>query len=149
MRFSDYLATLPDAEQSVLTNNLTLGYGRVALAARLQQQDTPRTGTMLGTLAAAHVSLRAALTALDPGATDGDRPAPQTGAADVLPPDWATLVGDGQWEAVAGLLAMAAEMTRDAVAATLADADVAVVRDLVGDALYLLTTVRDDALGTV
>ena len=146
MRFSDYLTMLPDADQTALTNDLTLGYGRLGLAARLHREAV-HTATMLGTLAAAYASLRAALLVLDPDAAPESPPAPAV-AVDALPPDWHALVVDGQQEIICALLTMAVEMARDAVAATLADADVAVVRRLVGDALHMLRNVREDTLGT-
>ncbi len=145
--FSDYLATLPHAEQTALTNDLTLGAGRVRLATSLHHDGTPAV-RMLGTLAAAYASLRAALALLDPDALDDDGPAPRAVPEDALPPDWPALLAGADREAVGALLAMGAEMARDAVAATTADADVTVISALVADALYMLTNARNDALGS-
>ena len=52
MRWSDYLATLPAAEQMRLVNWLTLGFGQLNLAVRLGTQNVP-VGAVLGALAAA------------------------------------------------------------------------------------------------
>ena len=145
--FSDYLATLPAAEQRTLLNELTLGSGYVRLTTRLHRDGSPAV-KMLGTLAAAYVSLHAALLTLDPDAADDGGSAPRVVPQDALPPDWPSLVAGSHREAVGGLLEMAAEMVRDALAATAADADVTVVSVLLADALYLLTNVRNDALGT-
>jgi len=132
MRFSDYFATLPALQQTVLSDELTLGYGRLALAARLHREH-PAAATMLGTLAAAYVSLRAALALLDPDADRG--PALRAGPADALPPDWPALLSGTRREVVGALLEMGSEMARDAVAATMADAEVTVISTLVADAL--------------
>ncbi len=148
MRLSDYLVRLPEADQTALLNELTLGYGRLSLAVRLHRDDPPA-ATMLGTLAAAYASLHAALAILDPDAAAVDGPAPRVGRNDALPPDWQALVGGMHREAVGGLLEMGVEMARDALTATRADADVTVISALVADALYMLTNARNDALGTV
>ena len=66
---------------------------------------------------------------------------------DALPPDWPTLVRGDQRETIGALLEMGAEMARDALAATVADADVSAISTLVADALHLLTNARNDALG--
>ena len=148
MRFSDYLRTLPEADQTTLPVQLTLGYGRLQLAERLHR-DRPTAATMLGTLGAAHAALRSALAILDRGAPDPAldvAPAP-TVPTDALPPRWDALVGDGQHEAVGALIAMASEMARDAVRAIQGDAEFMDVRTLVRDALLLLADVRDETLG--
>ena len=147
MRFSNYLATLPEAKQTALRNELTIGSGRLSLAVHLHRDDPPA-AKMLGSLAAAYASLHDALLILDPDAVDDGGLAPRAVPEDAPAPASPALVGGTQRDAVGGLLAMGAEMARDAVAATVADADVTVVRALVADAVYLLTNVRNDALGT-
>ena len=145
MRFGEYLATLtPDAQRAVI-DDLTLGAGRVALAARLHVAD-PQATTMLGTLAAAYTALHAALEALG-DAVEQDSPPTARTPADRLTERWAAMVARAGPEVVGTWLQMAAEMTRDAAAAAAQDADVSVVRELLRHALDALATVRDDALG--
>src|SRR5215212_10547478 len=115
MRFSDYLIALPEADQRALPVDLALGYGRLQLAERLHRESPPA-AAMLGLLGAAHAALRAAQATLDPGAPTDDGPAPAA-PTDALPPSWDALMGEGQGDIVGALLAMAAEMARDAVAA--------------------------------
>lgn len=145
MRYSEYLATLPAAAQRRLADDLTLGCGRVALAARLQREE-PRTAAMLGTLAAAHACLRAALAVLD-AETGPDEASPGRGAsADGLPEDWATLAAAADPLGVETWLTMAGEMARDLIGVTEADAGIAAVRKLLDMLLDALATVRDDVL---
>lgn len=146
MHFSEYVAGMtPDAQQA-LTNDLTIGLGRVTLAGRLHQRD-PRTLTMLATLAGGYAVLRAALTALG---GDADDPLPPESATPVaaLPEHWAAIVAPARTEALSGLLQIAVEMARDAVLAATEDADVSTVRGLLHDTLDVLITVRDETLCT-
>ena len=145
--FSQYLGALPEAERRALPVDLTLGCGWLQFAERLHRGSSPSTATMLGRLGTAHAALHAALAILDRDAAPDDGRVPTT-PPDALPTSWDALVGDGGRDIVGALVAMAAEMARDAVAAIEADADVAIVRVLVRDALAMLADARDDALGT-
>ena len=66
MRFRDALDTLPPDDQQLLLNRLTLGWGRLAYAARLALADAP-CGTILDTLVAAHGALAGAAAMLGDG----------------------------------------------------------------------------------
>ena len=146
LSFNDYLGALPEAERRALPVDLTLGCGWLQVAERLHR-DSPSAAAMLGRLGIAHAALHAALAILDPAAAPDAGRAPPT-PPDTLPSGWDALVGDGRRDVVGALVAIAAEMARDAVAAISADADVAIVRVLVRDALDMLGKARDDALGT-
>jgi CBS domain-containing protein len=147
MRFSAYLAQLPPDIQRALTDDLTLGAGRVALVTRMHQQDSTRTVTVLSTLAGAYAALRSARAMLD-GETDppDDHLPRPTRPASALPARWDAVVEDAGAEVVGAWLQMTAEMMRDAILAVTHDADVTEVRDLVDHALGALAMVRDDAL---
>ena len=144
MRFSAYLARQTPEAQRALADDLTLGLGRVALAARLHCHD-PRTRTMLGTLAGAYAALHAALAALGDDVEHGSPP-PAPTPVDALPADWETVVARAGPEAVGTWLQMATEMARDVALAAVQDAEVSVVRELLRHTLHALATVRDDAL---
>jgi hypothetical protein len=149
VRYSEYLVTLPVAVQRGLTNDLTLGCGRVAYADRLHRRD-PRSVAMLGQLGAAHACLRDARAALDPtgGWTEGP-PGPAGVLAqseDLLPARWAALVAAAEPTTVAAWLAMAAEMAGDVTALVAADGPVAMLAALLEQLLDALAVVRDDTL---
>ena len=144
MHFHEYLTCLTPALQRALSNDLTVRCGRVAFALRLHYEN-PRTTVMLGTLAAAHAALQAALTTIDPAAAAGRLPAPTMSLA-ALPRCWAVLLAGTDAAVVEAWLQMASELAQDAVAATRADTDLTVVRDRVAETLDALATVRDDAL---
>ncbi len=145
MRFSDYLDSLsPDARWS-LTVDLTLGCGRVALAARLHRRGA-HTGALLGAVAIGYVSLHAALAVLDPdGWADTTSPA-RTGCTDALPSRWEALLTGHVQAVVMAYLLMAAEAAHDVITETTADADIIAVRDCLQAAVAALAVVRDDAL---
>jgi hypothetical protein len=146
MRFSEFLAGLDPEVHVTLLNDLTVGYGRVALAVRLHRQD-PTSVAMLSALAAAHASLHAALTVLDPSDPADDEPVASTASVLALPARWETLVAGAPPDAIEAWLQVADEKARDALTASRLDADVDGICALMRDALHAIATIRDDALG--
>jgi len=146
VRFSEYLVSLPEEQQRTLTDDLTVGCGRVALAALLHRQD-PRATTMLGMLATAHAALREALAELGSEAAYGaDRP--DNAISEVtVPQRWETLVAGANADVIDGWLSIASEMARDTAAAVIANIEVVTIREMLLALLDALTTVRNDTLG--
>lgn len=146
MRLSEYLRAFPSTVETALANHLTTGFGRITLAMRMHR-NRPRTVEMLDMLAVAHSNLRDALAILITDADPAGEPTVQAIATTTLPRNWDTLVSGDNRDVIAGLIGMALEMTRDAAAAMVADAEVETIRELVRNALELLSDIRDDALG--
>ena len=149
MRFGDYLARLTAEEQRSLTDDLTLGCGLVAFAARLHSQDA-RTSQLLGALAVGYTALCGAFTALtlesdEAEALDTHSPT-LAGCGDTLPPRWEGLLAGCDRATVGVYLQMAEEATRDVVRELAADADLVQVRECLQAAVFALAAVRDDAL---
>lgn len=144
MRFWDHVRQLPEAAQLTLVTQLTLGCNRLVLAARLHQTDA-RTVVVLGTIAAAHTSLTAALALLDAAAVPAGGVGYRPALGERLPRRWRALVEASDPAVLQAWLALAIETARDAGQAALADAEVAVVRDRIADALQALGTLRDTA----
>lgn len=146
MHYTAYLATLLPAVRHALANNLALGCGWVAVAARLHQQD-PTTGQMLGTLALAHAALAAALGTLDPVA-DAVLPfAAATASGDDLPVRWADLVAGLDASVLTAWFQIATEAARDVVVETATDATLSQVQECLYAAVHALETIRGDVLG--
>ncbi len=127
MRWTDYLVSLPPADQERLVNYLTLGFGRISYAARLMR-DTTALPTVVGELTAAHDLLVASRGILSPRsrpAVDSTQLAPA-----VTPLTWEQFFATrplGEQRRVLGAMEGLVRRARQLGEAAMADADLTVI----------------------
>ena len=128
MRWTEYLESLPPAEQERLVNYLNLGFGRMSYAARLMH-DTTELPTIVGELTAAHDLLVASRRILSPRARPTRDSAQLVPAAVPVAWDRAFAVHPlGEERRVLGAMAGLVRRARQLGEATMADADLTIIR---------------------
>ncbi len=147
MRWTEFLVTLPPGRQSRLVNTFTLGLGQLALAARRCHANAPA-ALMMGTLAAAYISLREVLDALGPSvATGSTLTTGRAGGAGALDRSGPIANGDvAQARRVVAHLQAAVAAARSAGMAALANDEIAVLHGHLREAVQALLDLREQAV---
>jgi hypothetical protein len=147
MRFSDYLAALPPAAQTALTNDLTVGCGRVTLALRLLESESPPS-SVINSLTAAYYDLHISSLTLGlaaPRRTDATRwEVPRTH----LPPGWGDDLATLTPAVLITRLAATNALVHALGTAITADDELAVLQTLLSDLLRVLVTLPDPVYPT-
>ncbi len=144
MRFSDYLTALPAATQTALITDLTLGCGRVTLAARLLEAESPP-NRVLGSLTAAYHDLHALHRKLGMAASSSRGAARWDVTGAHLPAGWQDQLAAQPPAVLSAWLAAAAARVHDLGTAVGADVELGVIHAMLSDLLRTLATLPDPA----